>query len=388
MSKKGKLETMSKGKDPKIKSLKELPHEILKTIYTTGIIEAENERSASFMHLNQTTVYDKINEMFKDQVIVMDTKEALEKYDWLESYFWKLVDKDKDEFTRRVADDWSGGYFFWIQKGAKVTFPLQSCLLITKNNLEQRIHNIIIADEGSEAHIITGCVQHTNIDKANHLGISEIYVKDNATLHFSMIHHWAEKTMVRPRTGIEIGNDATFVSNYLCLNPVKDMQMYPVAYCNGVNSKASFNSIIFADKQSRVDVGSKVVLNGQNSRADITSRGISKGNSEVYARGNLIANSKVCRGHLECLGLLLGGETKMFAIPELAVNVEGAELSHEAAVGKIADEQIQYLMTRGLSESEAISAIIRGFMDISILGLPQELSNEIHKIMYDMDFGA
>jgi hypothetical protein len=78
----------------------------------------------------------------------------------------------------------------------------------------------------------------------------------------------------------------------------------------------------------------------------------------------------------------------MFAIPELAVNVEGAELSHEAAVGKIADEQIQYLMTRGLSESEAISAIIRGFMDISILGLPQELSNEIHKIMYDMDFGA
>lgn len=379
---------MSKSQDSKIKSLKELPHDILKSIYSTGIVEAENERSGSFMHLNQTTIYDKINDMFKNQIIMMDTKDALKKFKWLEDYMWKLVDKDKDEYTKRVAEDWSGGYFFWIQKGAKVTFPLQSCLLITRDNLEQRIHNIIIADEGSEAHMITGCVQHATIDKASHLGITEIYVKDNAKLHFSMIHHWSEKTLVRPRTGIEIGNNALYVSNYLSLTPVKDIQMYPVAYCNGVNSRTSFNSVVFAKKHGHIDLGSKVVLNGKNSNADIVSRNISTQGSEVYARAKLIANTPQCRGHLECLGLLLGKDSKMIAVPELEVNMEGAELSHEAAVGKIADEQIQYLMTRGLSESDAISAIIRGFMDISILGLPVEVNDDVSKIMYEMDFGA
>jgi Fe-S cluster assembly protein SufB len=203
-----------------------------------------------------------------------------------------------------------------------------------------------------------------------------------------MIHHWSEKTLVRPRTGIEIGNNALYVSNYLSLTPVKDVQMYPVAYCNGTNSKTSFNSVIFAKKHGHIDVGSKVVLNGKNSNADIVSRNISTQGSEVYARAKLIANTPQCRGHLECLGLLLGKDSKMFAIPELEVNMEGAELSHEAAVGKIADEQIQYLMTRGLSESDAIAAIIRGFMDISILGLPVEINNDVSKIMYEMDFGA
>ncbi len=379
---------MIKPKDAKLTSLRDLPHEILKSIAETGVIENENERSASFLHMDQTTVYDKINEMFQDQIIMMDTKEALKKFDWLEQYRWKLVDPDKDEFTKKVADDWSGGYFFWIQKGAKITFPLQSCLLITENRLEQRVHNIIIADEGSEAHIITGCVQHADVDKADHIGISEIYVKDNAELHFSMIHHWSENTLVRPRSAIEVGNNAIFISNYLSLHPVKNMQMYPTAFNNGVNSKSSFNSIIFADKQSMVDIGSKVILNGEGSSADIISRGISKRKSKIYARGKLVANTPHCKGHLECLGLLLGGETMMAAIPELEVNVEGAELSHEAAVGKIADEEIQYLMTRGLSEEEATSAIIRGFMDTRILGLPKDLAAEVNQYMYEMDFGA
>ena len=115
---------MNNSRDKKISSLKDLPHEILKTAYSTGVIAAENERSGSFLHLNQTTVYDQINESFKNQIIMMDTKDALQKYDWLEQYFWKLVDKDKDEFTKRVAEDWSGGYFFWIQKN--IFYPFKT----------------------------------------------------------------------------------------------------------------------------------------------------------------------------------------------------------------------------------------------------------------------
>lgn len=374
--------------EKQIFSLKDLPHEILSSIATTGVIENESERSGSFLHSDQSTIYNRINEMFNNQIVMMDTKDALKKYDWLEDYRWNLIDQNKDKFTKRVHDDWSGGYFFWIQKGANVVFPLQSCLLITKNDLEQRVHNIIIADEGSNAHIITGCATHPNVDKADHLGISEIYVKDNAILHFSMIHHWSTKSMVRPRSAVKLGNNGQFISNYLSLNPVQDIQMYPAAFCNGEDSKASFNSIIFADKQSRVDVGSKVVLNGKNSSADIVSRSISKGNSDVVARGLLMGNNSKCKGHLECMGLLLGGDTKMSAIPELSVNIEGAELTHEAAVGKVADQEIYYLMTRGLSEQEAVSVIIRGFMDIGIFGLPKELNDEITKLMNETEFAA
>jgi Fe-S cluster assembly scaffold protein SufB len=109
----------------------------------------------------------------------MDVKAALKKYPWLEDYDWKLVQKYKDDFTKKVAVDYRGGYFMRILPGAEILFPLQSCLMITKKNLEQRVHNIIIAEEGSKAHIITSCVQHSSVHKAAHLGISEIYVKKN-----------------------------------------------------------------------------------------------------------------------------------------------------------------------------------------------------------------
>ncbi|MHA1831630.1 MAG: SufB/SufD family protein [Candidatus Helarchaeota archaeon] len=379
---------MDENKNNKIKSLKDLPHEILDSIITTGVIGEEDERSGSFLHLNQSTIYSRINKIFENKVVMMDTKDAIKEISWVKDYLWRLVDKDKDEFTRRVSQDWSGGYFIWIQKNAKVEIPLQSCLLITDKNLEQRVHNIIIAEEGSDAQIITGCLTHPDIDKGDHLGISEIYVKDNAKLRFSMIHHWAKKSMVRPRTGIEVGNNAEFISNYLSLHPVDDVQMYPVAHCNGINSKTVFNTIIYAENHTHIDVGSKVILNGKNSRANIISRNISKNNSNVIARGKLIANTPTCKGHLECMGLLLDGETKMEAIPELQVNVEGAELSHEAAVGKIAENEIYYLMTRGLSEDEAVAVIIRGFMDIGIFGLPKQLNDEIKNIMNRKDFGS
>ena len=163
----------------------------------------------------------------------MDVKAALKKYAWLEDYMWKIVSKDKDEFTKKVAEDYSGGYFMRILPGAELTFPLQSCLMITQKNLEQRVHNIIIAEEGSKSHIITSCVQHSTVPQASHLGISEIYVKKEAMLNFTMIHQWSENTLVRPRSAAQIGDRATFVSNYVCMRPVRDVQMYPVGLLHG-----------------------------------------------------------------------------------------------------------------------------------------------------------
>ena len=146
------------------------------------------------MHINQETVASKVNELYEGKLELMDIKTALQKYPWLEEYRWKLVKKDKDEYTRKVAEDYSGGYFMRILKDAEITFPLQSCMLITQKNLEQRVHNIIIAEENSKAHIITSCLQHSSVPQAAHLGVSEIYVKKGAMLNFTMVHQWSEQT--------------------------------------------------------------------------------------------------------------------------------------------------------------------------------------------------
>ncbi|NLE04080.1 MAG: SufD family Fe-S cluster assembly protein, partial [Crenarchaeota archaeon] len=272
-------------------------------------------------------------------------------------------------------------YFIRILPGAEITFPLQSCLMITKPDFEQRVHNIIIAEEGSKAHIISSCLQHSNIQNAAHLGISEVYVKKNALLNFTMVHQWSEDTLVRPRSGAEIEDNATFISNYVCMRPVRDVQMYPSANCKGDNSRVSFNSILYGHENSLLDVGSKAILSGKGSKAEMISRAISREGSNLIIRGLIEGNSSECKGHIECRGLLLDDKSLMQSIPELIARKKGVEITHEAAVGKISEKEITYLMTRKLSRDQAVSLIIRGFMDSDILGLPDSLNAEIKKLI-------
>ena len=208
--------------------------------------------------------------------------------------------------------------------------------MITQKNLEQKVHNIILAEESSNAHIITSCLQHSTVEKASHLGISEIYVKKGAMLNFTMIHQWSEQTLVRPRSAAEIADNATFVSNYVCMRPVRDIQMYPVAYCNGQNSRVSFNSILYGHKNSQLDIGSKAVLTGEGSKAEMISRAISREGSKMIIRGLIEGNSSDCKGHyIECRGLLMDDASFMESIPELNWLKKKGVITHEAAVGKI-----------------------------------------------------
>jgi Fe-S cluster assembly scaffold protein SufB len=369
------------AKNAEESSLTRLPHEILMEAQKAGLEVAEKNRSATFMHMDQQTIESKVNEVYEGKVELLDIKAALKKYPWLEEYRWKLVKKDKDEYTKKVAEDYSGGYFMRIKAGAEIAFPLQSCMLITKNHLEQRVHNIIIAEEGSKAHIITSCLQHSSVPNASHMGISEIYVKKGAMLNFTMIHQWSEQTLVRPRSAAEIEDDATFVSNYVCMRPVRDVQMYPVAYCKGKNSRVSFNSILYGHKNSQLDTGSKAVLTGEGSKAEMVSRAIAREGSRMIVRGMIEGDVPDCKGHLECKGLIMDNDSYMWSIPELIATKKGVEITHEAAVGKISEKEITYLMTRRLSREQAVSLIIRGFMDVGILGLPEQLNKEIKAIV-------
>lgn len=365
----------------KTNELTRIPHTILKEASKAGIDTSEDNRSGTLFHVDQSTIYSKVNEFFKGKIELMDTHDALQKYPWIKNYWWKLVDKEKDEFTRKVSKNFSGGYFMRILPNVEVTVPLQSCLMITEGDLEQRVHNIIIAEEGSKAHIITSCVQHPVADQASHLGVSEIYVKKGAMLNFTMIHNWGEKTLVRPRSAALIEDQGTFVSNYICLKPVRDVQMYPVANCNGRDSKVSFNSILYGHKDSVLDIGSKAVLNGADSKAEMITRAIAREGATMIVKGMIDGNNSNCKGHLECRGLILDDESFIHSVPELIARKKGTEITHEAAVGKISEKEIIYLMTRNLSRDQAVSMIVRGFMDVGIMGLPKALKEEVNHIV-------
>jgi Fe-S cluster assembly scaffold protein SufB len=205
----------------------------------------------------------------------MSIADALRKYDWLSDYRWKAVKADSDAFTTQAKLKPNHGYFLRALPGAKVEFPLQACLFMTQDGLSQNVHNIIIAEEGSELHIITGCATAQKVRSGLHIGVSEFYVKKNAHITFSMIHNWAEEMAVRPRSVSIVEENGIFLSNFICMHPVKTLQMYPTTYCIGKNAIARYNTILFAHPGSRMDVGSRVYLQATGSRAEVTARAIS-----------------------------------------------------------------------------------------------------------------
>lgn len=362
--------------------LSTLSEESKRELRMVGVdVDAAGERSGTFLQFDHSTVHCKTA---SKGVEVLGIRQALKKYDGLPDYFWNAIDKDKDDFTRTAArEELHGGYFIRTEKGAKVAEPVQTCLFIKGENVGQNVHNIVVVEEDSEVHIITGCATSHGVMSALHLGISEFYIKKGGKLTFTMVHNWGEEVMVRPRTVGIVGEKGVLQNNYILLKKVKSVQSYPTIYLNGEGAVARFNSVIVTPEGSHVDTGNRIVLNAPNTRGEIISRTITTGGT-IIARGEIIGNNVPARGHLECKGLILGGGL-IHAIPELQGTKTGVELSHEAAVGKIAQEEIEYLMARGLDEDEATSTIVRGFLNVEIMGLPEELRASIDKTIAELN---
>ena len=300
---------------------------------------------------------------------------ALQKYPWVEELVFGLVSKEKDDHTRELAQHAPVGYFIRALPGAKITRPVQSCFFIKTARFSQMVHNIIVAEPDSELHIITGCTTASYVKQADHIGVTEFYVSENAQLSYTRIHDWAPQVRVFPRSAALVERNGTFISNYIALTTAELVQMYPIATVKR-GGIARFNSIIYAPQGAHFDLGAAAKLVEPEARAEIISRAVSDG-GEVIARGYLEGDAANTKGHMECSGLLLRDEGSIHAVPELKGNFPETDLSHEAAVGKIADEEIHYLMTRGLDEDTATSLIVRGFLDVRLKGLPAELQNDI-----------
>ncbi|MCM8786202.1 MAG: SufD family Fe-S cluster assembly protein, partial [Candidatus Omnitrophica bacterium] len=213
-----------------------------------------------------------------------------------------------------------------------------------------------------------------------HLGITEFYIKRNGFLSFTMIHSWKKDIEVEPLSIAIVEQEGIFVSNYISLTPVKKIVMYPTTILEGESSKFRSSSIIISYPDSYQDIGSRCILSNKNTSAEIISRAISYG-GKVITRAHIRADSPMVKGHLECRGLIINEEGIIYAIPELETAYRDVELSHEAAIGKIKREEIEYLSSRGIPEEEAQSMIIRGFINVDILGLPEFLEKEVKKIV-------
>jgi len=318
----------------------------------------------------------------QEGIEVLPIKKALEQ-EWIKEYYWKLVAVDADKYTAAVELNLHDGYVIRALPGSKAIYPVQACLYLDKEGLQQNVHNVIIAEEDSELHIITGCSTSHRMKRGIHVGISEFFIKKNAKLSFTMIHNWAEDMYVRPRSVAQVEEGGLFLNNYVCMKPVRSLQMYPTTHLVGKNAVARYYSIIVGSPGSEYDLGGRIFLKKEGNRAEIVARTISNG-GKIIARGHLIGEVPEIKAHLECKGLLLNGGL-IHAIPELEGHVDGVEMSHEAAVGKIAQEEISYLMSRGLSEEEATSTIVRGFLNVDIPGLPQQLRAEIDRAVQESD---
>jgi uncharacterized protein len=351
-----------------------LPEDDQQRMLMSGLDVTGKGRGGTYVQKDTTVIHC---HSMQDGVEVLPAKTALEKYDWVKDYFWKLVAPDQDKYTASAALELHDGYVIRALPGSKSIYPIQACMYIEKENLQQNVHNLIVVEEGAELHVITGCATSPTMKKGVHVGISEFFVKKNAKLSFTMIHNWAEEMDVRPRSVARVEEGGVFINNYICMKPVRSIQMYPVTYLSGENSTAMFYSIIVGTPGSNFDVGGRTFLQKTGCRAEIIQRAISNG-AHVMNRGHLIGEAPGIKAHLECKGLLLNGGV-IDSVPQLSAYVEGVDMSHEAAVGKVAQEAIHYLMSLGLSESESISTIVRGFLNIDIMGLPPMLKAEIDK---------
>ena len=357
-----------------IEALEMLPQDVQTAALSAGV-SLSGEAAGDYFQVDQSPVHRGSS---MEGIEVMDIASALKEHSYLEDYFWKLVPIDTDKYTADVGMHPPAGYFIRARPGTKTVFPLKTCLFMGGKNKRQRVHNLVIAEEGSELHIITGCTTPSHAGRGLHLGVSEVYVKKGAHVTFTMVHNWGEEVEVRPRGASLVEAGGSISENYITLTPVKSLQAFPTATLAGEGAIATFNTIMYA-RRGNIDIGNQTILAAPYTSAESISRVVSTG-GEIINRGRMVGQVPDIRAHVECVGLILTEKGRIYSIPELDGWCGGLDMSHEAAVGKISQVELEYLMARGLSTDEATSVIVRGFLDVEIKGLPPALKEEIQKI--------
>lgn len=374
---------------PLRKSLQELPSDMKRRAESAGQSIEEHDRTGSKLQEDATTTYLGVTQQAKetlfarhpDGLIVKDIEEAVIEYPWIEKFWSHIHPVNLDKYTAYNAGYSRGGVFVWVKRDVKVELPLQACFFVETQNYAQLPRILVIAEPYSKIHLISGCLTQAGCDIGLHGCITEIYAGEGSEITYSMIHNFGPKFHIRPKIGAMIEKDATYIENFIIIGPCKSDQAYPTAILRGENARAVIRCIVLGMGESDIDVGSSIIFSGKNTRAELITRVVATDESKVKIRGNLKSYVPQSRGHLECRGLLLSPLAQAHAYPQLRSTSPDANLTHEAAIGKIAEEELYYLMSRGLNEEEATSMIARGFLDVETPGFPPLLRQEINKVI-------
>ncbi len=363
----------------------DVPEDIKNTFDRLGIPEAEKKSLAGVgAQYDSEVVYHSIKEeLVKQGVIYTDMETAVREYpEIVKEHFMKCVPINDHKFVALHAAVWSGGSFVYVPKGVKVDIPLQSYFRLNSPESGQFEHTLIIVEEGASLHFIEGC-SAPKYNKVNlHAGCVELYVKDNAYLRYSTIENWSKNMLNLNTKKAIVGKNAEidWVSGSF---GSRISMLYPMSILNGENAKTEYTGISFAGANQNLDTGFKVVHNAPNTSSVVNSKSISKNGGVCTYRAlvKIMPNAKKSKCSVSCESLMLDDISRSDTIPVNDIRTDEVEFSHEAKIGKISDKTIFYLMSRGISEEDALGLIVRGFAYPISKELPLEYAVEMNNLI-------
>ena len=379
--------TYIKPKDNKMSAdWDEVPEEIKDTFERLGIPQAERESLAGVgAQYDSELVYHNVREEVAAQgVIYTDLESAMhgEYGDMIKEHFMKLITPQDHKFAALHGAVWSGGSFVYVPPGVKVEIPLQSYFRLNAPGAGQFEHTLIIVDEGADLHFIEGC-SAPKYNVANlHAGAVELFVGKNARLRYSTIENWSKNmyNLNTKRATVEEGGKMEWVSGSFGSHT---SYLYPMTILKGDDSKVEFTGITFAGEGQDLDTGVKVVHTGKRTVSTVNTKSISKSGGISTFRSAVVIGpeAKGAKSAVDCASLMLDDISRSDTVPAMDVRCDDVDIGHEAKIGRISDEAIFYLMSRGISEEDARAMIVSGFADNVSKELPLEYAVEMNNLI-------
>ena len=363
-----------------------VPEDIKDTFEKLGIPQAERKSLAGVgAQYDSELVYHNVKaEVAAQGVVYTDMESALTGpyADMVRKHFMKLVTPHDHKFAALHGAVWSGGSFVYVPPGVSVEIPLQSYFRLNAPGAGQFEHTLIIVDEGAYLHFIEGC-SAPKYNVANlHAGCVELYVGKNATLRYSTIENWSKNmyNLNTKRARVEEGGKIEWISGSFGSHV---SYLYPMSILNGEGARAEFTGVTFAGKGQNLDTGAKVVHNAPNTSSYMNTKSISKDGGISTFRSSVVVNPKAkgSKSAVSCQSLMLDDISRSDTIPAMDIRTQDADIGHEARIGRISDQAVFYLMSRGISEEEARALIVSGFADTVSKELPLEYAVEMNNLI-------
>lgn len=375
----------AKASEKQSKSWDDVPESVRNTFDKLGIPEAEKKFLAGVgAQYESEVVYHHLHEdLAKQGVIFLDTDTAVKEHpDIFRKYFGKIIPPEDNKFAALNSAVWSGGSFIYVPPNVKVDLPLQAYFRINAENIGQFERTLIIADEGSEVHYIEGCTAPVYTTESLHSAVVELIAKKDAKIRYTTIQNWSKDVynLVTKRAYAYENAKVEWIDGNI---GSKLTMKYPGVYLLGKNAHAEVVSIAFAGSDQHQDAGAKAVHLASDTTSRITSKSVSKQSGRTTYRGllHVAKGATGVKSNVRCDALLLDENSRTDTYPYVEVNEDDATISHEATVGKIGEDQIFYLMSRGFSESDALSLIVGGFIEPFTKELPMEYAVELNRLV-------